>query len=240
MLLFNSIVLLFTSMIFLCTVIIYLILDNCYKKQKNNITNKIEVYDQQLIDNMRENIDKQELNIKQLNLEIEKLKKNNNDESFSKLENLVKNIEFVVYYLLHTRQKLFNVVNNTECLNDWINLDHMRIAMMYSLFIINKPKKNLYFYDSLKQYSENLDYDELVENFDKMIKENKFIKNYLIKEYYCSITGKFNYDPDRCYIDIFIKNYLSDKLSELNVEKKAYYINRFIIKYGLGDYTKLD
>ena len=146
------------------------------------------------------------------------------NERINELENLVKNIELIVYYETFNDKKRYSMrdrINNTEPVDIWMDFDHIRIAFLYSYFIINKPQGNLYFYDSLKQYSEDLNYDELVDKFDEMIIENRFIKN--------DITKKYNSNPEQCNKDIFIKNYLSNKLSEINAKEKANYIINCII-----------
>lgn len=67
-------------------------------------------------------------------------------------------------------------IDSNEFLNLWLDLDEIRIAELYAKFIVEKPTAGLYFYDLIKIYSKNLDYKELVNNFDKMIQENRFIK----------------------------------------------------------------
>lgn len=253
LLIFGIIVFFFVKILLFLTLPIIIKLGDYYddKLENNNnsnidnqyIDNNIKYKLEKIVDEFTEKINKQELYIKQLNLEIENCKQQlvnkdesfnefkqqlvNREENFNELKNLVKNIEFMVYYNMrgYRRDCVNEIVNNTELLNMWLDFDYIKTAIVYSYFIIDRPKKNLYFYDSLKQYSENLDYNELVEKFDEMIKKNIFIKN--------EITKKYESNPMRCNENIFIKKYLSNELSELSAQVKAKYIISTII--GVND-----
>ncbi len=69
-------------------------------------------------------------------------------------------------------------IDINEFINLWNDLDEIRTAELYSKFILENPKAGLYFYELIRPYSQKLDYNELCDNFNVMLKKNKFIKKY--------------------------------------------------------------
>ena len=169
-----------------------------------------------------------------------KMKLGENDET-------IKNYEYLIYSLACSVSG-FNFGSEREFSTLWEHLDQIILAKLYIKFISENPTYNLHFYNPLKQYSKNLDYDELVENFDKMIKENKFIEKIITErvEYeknktigIVNIGGGFktynemgilvnstiNNSFDRfLYKNRFIAKYISNSLSDIDTNSKIQFI----------------
>ena len=62
----------------------------------------------------------------------------------------------------------------------WDDLNEIRIAKLYCNFLIKKPTTGLYFYDLITDYSEDLNHTELINNFGKMLQENRFIAKHIV------------------------------------------------------------
>lgn len=203
---------------------------------------ELQIYMNKMIYDLEQKINNQELQINEqklqmqrmnddmqkMNLQIEDYKQKHIDnENVTKLENVTKKHDAIIYGMLKRQLipefcgRFSKCFNTNELLNLWLKFDEFRLVQLYVKFIIDKPTDKLHLYELLKQYSEKLDYNELVEKLDKMIKQNTIIKNHVTETY-----KMYKKDPQ---LHIFIKSYMSNELSYLGVKDKANYILQNII-----------